>query len=265
MDILVIFAGAATGIVLGLFGSGGSIIATPALLYLLDVTPKSAIAMSLGIVAVTATIAALDHWKRGNVDVSVAAVFGLFGVAGTYAGARLGVVTPVAIQLTVFALVMVAAAWRMLKPARLAIPASGNVSMSGNAAALPCSGLFSPCMAHMALHGIGVGVLTGFVGVGGGFLIVPALVLLSRIPMKVAVGTSLAIVAAKSYAGFAGYMGAVPIDWALMGGFTAVTVVASFAGTRIAHRFSHDSLRRVFAVFLLCVATYILLKSVIGG
>jgi hypothetical protein len=120
-------------------------------------------------------------------------------------------------------------------------------------------------MAHMALHGIGVGVLTGFVGVGGGFLIVPALVLLSRIPMKIAVGTSLAIVAAKSYAGFAGYMGAVPIDWALMGGFTAVTVVASFVGTRIAHRFSQDALKRGFAVFLLFVASYILLKSVIGG
>jgi uncharacterized membrane protein YfcA len=194
-------------------------------------------------------------------------VFGLFGVAGTYAGARLGVVTPVVIQLVVFALVMYAAAWRMLKPARLAIPASGDASMpvSGGAAALPCTGLFSPCMAHMALHGIGVGILTGFVGVGGGFLIVPALVLLSRIPMKVAVGTSLAIVAAKSYAGFAGYMGAVPIDWALMGGFTAVTVVASFAGTRIAHRFSQDTLKRAFAGFLLFVATYILLKSVIGG
>jgi hypothetical protein len=267
MDILAILAGAATGVVLGLFGSGGSIIATPALLYLLDVAPKSAIAMSLGIVAVTATIAALDNWRRGNVDVSVAAVFGLFGVAGTYAGARLGVVTPVAIQLAVFALVMYAAAWRMLKPARLAVPASGDaaLSASGGVAALPCTGLFSPCMAHMALHGIGVGVLTGFVGVGGGFLIVPALVLLSRIPMKIAVGTSLAIVAAKSYAGFAGYMGAVPIDWALMGGFTAVTVVASFAGTRIAHGFSQDALKRGFAVFLLFVATYILLKSVIGG
>jgi hypothetical protein len=267
MDILAILAGAATGVVLGLFGSGGSIIATPALLYLLDVAPKSAIAMSLGIVAVTATIAALDNWRRGNVDVSVAAVFGLFGVVGTYAGARLGVVTPVAIQLAVFALVMVAAAWRMLKPARLAVPASGDaaLSVSGGAAALPCTGLFSPCMAHMALHGIGVGVLTGFVGVGGGFLIVPALVLLSRIPMKIAVGTSLAIVAAKSYAGFAGYMGAVPIDWALMGGFTAVTVAASFAGTRIAHRFSQDALKRGFAVFLLFVAAYILLKSVIGG
>jgi uncharacterized membrane protein YfcA len=263
--ILAILAGAATGIVLGLFGSGGSIIATPALLYLLDVAPKSAIAMSLGIVAVTATIAALDNWRRGNVDVSVAAVFGLFGVAGTYAGARLGVVTPVVIQLVVFALVMYAAAWRMLKPARLVVPASGGatVSASGGAAVLPCTGLFSPCMAHMALHGVGVGVLTGFVGVGGGFLIVPALVLLSRIPMKIAVGTSLAIVAVKSYAGFAGYMGAVPIDWALMGGFTAVTVVASFVGTRIAHRFSQDALKRGFAVFLLFVASYILLKSVL--
>jgi uncharacterized membrane protein YfcA len=265
MDVLAILAGMATGIVLGLFGSGGSIIATPALLYLLDVEPKSAIAMSLGIVAVTATIAALDNWRRGNVDVSVAAVFGLFGVVGTYAGARLGVVTPVVIQLVVFALVMYAAAWRMLKPARLAVPESGKESLSGNAAALPCTGLLSPCMAHMALHGVGVGVLTGFVGVGGGFLIVPALVLLSRIPMKMAVGTSLAIVAAKSYAGFAGYMGAVPIDWTLMGGFTAVTVLASFAGTRIAHRFSQNALKRGFAVFLLFVASYILLKSIIGG
>jgi uncharacterized membrane protein YfcA len=265
MVFSVILAGLATGLVLGLFGSGGSIIATPALLYLLDVAPKSAIAMSLGIVAVTASIAALDHWKRGNVEVSVAAVFGLFGVAGTYAGARLGVVTPVAIQLTVFALVMYAAAWRMLKPARLAATASGGVSVSGGTLALPCTGLFSPCMGHIALHGIGVGVLTGFVGVGGGFLIVPALVLLSRIPMKTAVGTSLAIVAAKSYSGFAGYMGDVPIDWGLMGGFTAFTVAASFGGTRLAHRFSQDTLKRAFAVFLLFVASYILLKSVISG
>jgi uncharacterized membrane protein YfcA len=263
MGILAILAGIATGIVLGLFGSGGSIIATPALLYLLDVAPKSAIAMSMGIVAVTATIAALDNWKRGNVDVSVAAVFGLFGVVGTYAGARIGVVTPVVIQLVVFALVMYAAAWRMLKPTRIAAHAPGNVSVSGNEAVLGFNGMFSPHMAQMAMHGIGVGVLTGFVGVGGGFLIVPALVLLSRIPMKTAVGTSLAIVAVKSYAGFAGYMGAVPIDWALMGGFTAVTVVASFVGTRIAHRFSQDALKRGFAVFRLFVASYILLKSVL--
>jgi len=263
MDILAILAGLATGAVLGLFGSGGSIIALPALLYLLHVEPKSAIAMSLGVVAVTATVSALDNWRRGRVDARVALVFGLFGVAGTFAGARLGIVTPVTVQLGLFALVMYAAAWRMLKPARL-LASAGIVAADGGAAALGgCRDFFSPCMGHIALHGIGVGVLTGLVGVGGGFLIVPALVLLSGIPMKTAVGTSLAIVAAKSYAGFAGYMGGVPIDWAVMGSFTAVTVIGSFAGAHFSARISQATLKKAFAWFLVVVATYILFKSVI--
>lgn len=266
MDILAILAGLATGTVLGLFGSGGSIIALPALMYLLHIEPKSAIAMSLGVVAVTATVSALDNWHRGLVDLRVAAVFGLFGVAGTFAGARLGLLTPVVMQLGLFALVMFAAAWRMLKPARLVVPsgAGGVVSAGGGTAALGgCRDFFSPCMGHIALHGIGVGILTGLVGVGGGFLIVPALVLLSGIPMKTAVGTSLAIVAAKSYAGFAGYMGGVPIDWAAMGSFTAVTVIGSFVGARFLTRISQDTLKKAFAWFLVVVATYILFKNVI--
>lgn len=110
MSFSVIIAGLVTGILLGVLGSGGSIVTMPALLYLLDVEPKSAIAMSLGIVAITATITALQHWKRGNVNLKVTAIFGLFGVAGTYAGALLGVITPVAIQLGLFAVVMYAAA-----------------------------------------------------------------------------------------------------------------------------------------------------------
>ncbi len=264
MDIFAILAGLATGMVLGLFGSGGSIIAMPALMYLLYVEPKSAIAMSLGVVAVTATVSGLDNWRRGLVDVRVALVFGLFGVAGTFAGARLGLLTPVVIQLGLFALVMYAAAWRMLKPARVAAPASGIVAVGGGAAALGgCRDFFSPCMGHIALHGIGVGVLTGLVGVGGGFLIVPALVLLSGIPMKTAVGTSLVIVAAKSYAGFIGYMGGVPIDWSMMASFTAVTVVGSFIGARFSNRISQDMLKKAFAWFLVVVATYILFKSVL--
>ena len=265
-----LLAGLATGIVLGLFGSGGSIIALPALMYLLHVEPKSAIAMSLGVVAVTATVSGLDNWRRGLVDVRVALVFGAFGVAGTFAGARLGLLTPVVIQLGLFALVMYAAAWRMLRPAapKPASPpgAGGVVALGGGTAALGgCHDFFSPCMGHIALHGIGVGVLTGLVGVGGGFLIVPALVLLSGIPMKIAVGTSLAIVAAKSYAGFIGYMGGVPIDWALMSGFTAVTVAGSFLGARFSTRVSQDGLKQSFAWFLVVVATYILFKSVIGA
>lgn len=265
MGMFAILAGLATGLVLGLFGSGGSIIALPALLYLLHVEPKSAIAMSLGVVAVTATVSALDNWRRGLVDVRVALVFGLFGVAGTFAGARLGLLTPVAIQLGLFALVMYAAAWRMLKPARLTVPAAG-VENVGNVAAIGgCHDFFSPCMGHIALHGIGVGLLTGLVGVGGGFLIVPALVLLSGIPMKTAVGTSLAIVAAKSYAGFAGYMGGVPIDWALMGGFTAITIAGSFVGAHFSTRISQNALKKAFAWFLVAVASYILFNNVIGA
>ncbi|MBZ0095709.1 MAG: sulfite exporter TauE/SafE family protein [Sulfuricella sp.] len=259
MIFLVILSGAITGIVLGLFGSGGSIIAMPALMYLLNVEAKSAIAMSMGIVAVTATISGWDNWRRGNVDLKVAAMFGLFGVIGTYGGARLGVYTPVQVQLTLFALVMYAAAWKMLQIKKQ------PVSQLATAGGPPLSEdeAISAHMGHIAAHGVGVGVLTGLVGVGGGFLIVPALVLLSGIPMKIAIGTSLVIVAAKSYSGFAGYVAAVPVDWSIMASFTAVTVAGSFVGTRIAHRFSQETLKRSFGVFLVFVASYILLKSVV--
>ena len=158
MDILAILAGMVTGMVLGLFGSGGSIIALPALLYLLDVAPKSASAMSLGVVGVTATITAIDHWRRGNVVLRVALVFGLFGVMGTFAGARLGLLTPVIIQLGLFVLVMYAAAWRMLKPVTLnpaqsvATPAGGVVARADGTVALShCHDFFSPGMGHIIL------------------------------------------------------------------------------------------------------------------
>jgi len=264
MIIIAILAGAATGTVLGLLGSGGSIIAVPALLYLLHVEPKQAIAMSLGIVAITATIAALDNWRRGNVDVRVAAMFGLFGVIGTFSGTRLGVHTPVALQLGLFALVMLAAAWRMLKAKKQSVPQTAQLAGAGGPAiSIAENENLKAHMGQIALLGIGVGALTGLVGVGGGFLIVPALVLLSGIPMKTAIGTSLAIVAANSSTGFAGYMGVVPVDWMMMTSFTTVTVAGSFAGTRLAHRFSQETLKRSFGVFLIFVAIYILIKSVL--
>lgn len=258
MSLLAILAGAITGIILGLFGSGGSILTVPALLYLLDTSPKAAIAMSLGIVAVTATISAFDNWRRGNVNLKIALMFSAFGVVGTYAGARVGVHTPAVLQLGLFAVVMYAAAYKMLRPGKAELKPVGAevvhpLRISEN----------SVNMLHIALHGLGVGMLTGLVGVGGGFLIVPALVLLSGIPMKQAVGTSLAIVAAKSYAGFAGYFGAVQIDYALMATFTSIAIGGSFIGTRIAHRISNVVLKQSFAIFLVIVATYILFKSVV--
>ena len=254
--MLILISGLFTGLMLGIFGSGGSIATTPALLYLLDVEPKSAIAMSLGIVAITATISALQHWRKGNVNLKVTAVFGAFGVMGTYAGALLGVITPVTIQLTIFALVMYAAAWKMLKPKHKSV---------GAAAVIDCPN--GDCnefqYTHIAIHGIAVGVLTGVVGVGGGFLIVPALVLLSGLPMKQAIGTSLSIVALKSFAGFAGYAGVVDINYTLMANFTAVAIVASFIGSLISHRLPSTLLQKGFGSFLVVVASYIILKSVI--
>ena len=263
MDMLVIVAGLATGFVLGLLGSGGSIIALPALIYLLGVAPKSALAMSLGVVGVAATLAAVSHGRRGNLDLPVAAVFALFGVMGTYVGTRVGVRLPAVWQLTLFALVMYAAAWRMFRRAPAQAPAAtAGLGVNGGAAALGgCPGWISSCTAHIALAGLGVGLLTGLVGVGGGFLIVPALVLFSGLPMKKAVGTSLAIVAVNAYAGFYGYLGAVPVEWPLMGGFVSMTLLGSFAGTWASHRLSHDALKRAFAWFLVVVASYILIKN----
>jgi uncharacterized membrane protein YfcA len=257
-------AGGMTGIMLGLFGSGGAIIIVPALLYLLHLDSKQAIAMGLGIVALTATVSALDNWRRGNVNLKVASVFGLFGMAGTYAGARLGAEVPAALQLGLFAVVMYAAAWRMLRGGAPKAPAdASDRAPHGSQPVADRNPFVGHRLGRIALVGVAVGILAGLVGVGGGFLIVPALVLLSGIPMKQAVGTSLAIVALNSYAGFAGYLGTVPMDYPLLGAFAAITIAGSLVGTRLAHRFSHDGLKRAFGMFLPLVATYILVKSVL--
>lgn len=254
----MLLSGLATGLLLGIMGSGGAIVTVPALIYLLNVEPKSAIAMSLGIIAITATIAAVQSWRQGNVNLRVTLTFGIVGAVGTFVGARLGVILPVVFQLTLFALVMYAAAWRMLhaQPPRRSVGAAAVGECENG----DCSNF--PYM-HIARHGMMVGVLAGVVGVGGGFLIVPALVLLSGLSMKRAVGTSLSVVAFQSTAGFAGYAGAVPIDYSLLAGFTTVAVVASFLGARIGQRMDHTRLKHGFGVFLVLVATYILIKNLV--
>ena len=257
MSISIIIAGLITGLLLGIFGSGGSIITMPALLYLLDVEPKTAIAMSLGIVAITATVTAVQHWFKGNVNLKITAIFGLFGIIGTFAGAKLGLITPVFIQLTVFAIIMYAAAWKMLNPA----PQHKSVG----AACVECADGFCDDLDYkeIATHGIAVGILTGIVGVGGGFLIVPALVLISGLPMKKAIGTSLGIVSLKSFAGFAGYASAVAIDYSMMAVFTFIAITGSLAGSQIAHYLPANQLKKGFGGFLLLVASYILIKQII--
>ena len=252
MTVWGVLAGLATGFSLGLLGSGGSIIALPALVYLLGVASKSALAMSLGVVGVTAALAAADHGRHGNVDVPAAGLFALFGVGGSLVGSRIGMVTPVLVQMTLFALVMYAAAWRMLRHAS----APHVPSVVASRPAKPFRRVI-----RIALAAVGVGLLTGLVGVGGGFLVVPALVLFSGLTMKRAIGTSLAVVAANAGAGFYGYLGKVPIDWTLMEVFVGTTLLGSVFGTQLSSRLSHGSLKRGFAWFLVFVASYILLKN----
>lgn len=258
MSFLVLLAGAATGLLLGILGSGGSIVTMPALIYLLDIAPKPAIAMSLGVVGLTAGIAALQHARLGGVNLRIVLIFGLFGAAGTFAGARIGVVMPETLQLMMFALIMFVAAYKMMPRRRAALAAAGEAtSMASDDGAVQ-----SLRYGHIAMHGILVGVLTGIVGVGGGFLIVPALVLLSGLAMKEAVGTSLAIIALKSAAGFAGYVGAVAVDLELMAAFSAVAIVAGFIGGLISHRMPEKVLKTGFAVFLFVVASYMLFQEI---
>src|SRR5688572_11953769 len=173
------------GLTLGLLGAGGSILTVPVLVYVLGVATKPAIAMSLPIVGTTSLVGAISHWRSGNVELHTAVSFGAIAMVGSYAGARLSIFMSGGAQLALLGIVMFGAAFSMLR--------------GGATPATPSPDHPSPTTrrrrALLAATALGVGVLTGLVGIGGGFLIVPALVLLAHVPMKHAVGTSLVVIA----------------------------------------------------------------------
>lgn len=238
------------GLSLGMLGGGGSILTVPIFVYLLDFSAKPAIAMSLLVVGVTAAVGTLSHWRSGNVEVRPALLFGAAAMAGAFAGARLAAHISGGLQLLLLGLVMLAAAGSMFRrPSNSAD--TGLASAGSRRASLPVLGLV----------GLGVGVLTGVVGVGGGFLIVPALVVLTGLPMKHAVGTSLLVIAMNAAAGFAGYLGQVSIPWGFVGSFTAVAVTGILAGSYLIRLVSADALRRAFAVFLVIVGGLVLYQN----
>ncbi|MEP6989596.1 MAG: sulfite exporter TauE/SafE family protein [bacterium] len=250
MIVLGYALAALIGLSLGLMGGGGSILTVPIFVYVLGFDPKLAIAMSLPVVGITSLVGALGHWRVGNVRLGTALLFGAIAMVGAFAGARLAVFVSGVFQLSLLAMVMLAAAVSMFRSARRsgthAIPEDDERSMS------------LPLLIPVAL---GVGVLTGLVGIGGGFLVVPALVLLGRVPMKKAVGTSLLVIAMNSASGFAGYLGTVQVPWGFMAGFTAVAIGGILAGTALVRFVSQRALKQAFAVFLLAMGTFILYKN----
>lgn len=232
------------GLSLGMLGGGGSILTVPVLVYILGFAAKPAIAMSLPVVGITSLISAAFHWRLGNVRVSTALTFGLMAMAGAFGGAKLAVLLSGAIQLALLALVMLAAAVSMLRGTR-------NEVVSGE----------PPRRALLVPVALGVGVLTGLVGIGGGFLVVPALVLLARVPMREAIGTSLFVIAMNAASGFAGYVGTVDIDWGFLAGFTGATVAGAIAGTMLVARVPQAALKRGFAILLLVMGSFMLFKN----
>ena len=236
------------GMSLGLMGGGGSILTVPVFVYVLGFAAKPAIAMSLPVVGATSLVGALGHWRAGNVAGRVGLLFGAAAMVGAFAGARLSVFLSGAVQLTLLAGVMLTAAISMLR------------SRAGTAAETAEVDRPLP-FGTLAVVGFFVGVLTGLVGIGGGFLIVPALVLLGRVPMKQAIGTSLFVIAMNSASGFAGYAGSVEVRWGFVAAFTGVAIAGIVVGTSLVRFVSAATLKRGFAVFLLVVGVLILYQN----
>lgn len=244
------------GLSLGLMGGGGSVLALPVLVYVMGVPPKSAIAMTLVIVGTVSLLGLVPHWRAGNVNLKTAFVFGAATMAGTFTGAKIATLPIVSetFQMLLFAVVMVLAAGFM-------IYRSSRPIESGDPLALYPKPVCRYCWLWLLSEGLLVGVLTGLVGVGGGFAIVPALVLLAKVPMKQAIGTSLLIIVANSIAGFLGYLGSVSLDWHLMVSFIFAASLGTLPGAYLARYVSAQRLQKSFGYFLLAVAAFVLVQN----
>lgn len=255
------------GGVLGLLGGGGSILALPIFLYVFLVPTKPAIAMSLAVVGMSAFVGFLTHWRQGTVHLRVALPFGACAMIGAFATARLARHVPEGVQLALFGVFALTASILMLRdslrPTGAASRRTGAVSSDASASdggddddagdarfTLP-----------LAIEALGVGALTALIGAGGGFVIVPALVLLARLPIRTAVGSSLFIITMNSLSGFLGYIGQVPIVWNLVGSFTGVAAVGALAGTRVSRHVPQARIKQGFAVMILVLGTYLALRK----
>lgn len=245
---MTIVFGAVIGLVLGMLGGGGSILTVPVLVYLLHMEPHVAVTASLIIVGLNALMGSALHWRAGNVKPKEAFLFGMYGIISSYAGARASTLLNSTLLLVLFALLMLVIALLMLRPK------VGVVS--------------SPTSTRrpwwlVLLGGLGVGLLTGFLGVGGGFLIVPALVLLLGMDMATAVGSSLIVIGLNSAAGIAGHLNShIALPWTEILVFTAIGLSGLLVGTRLARILPVARLQQIFALFVLLLGLALLVLNV---
>lgn len=232
------------GVSLGLLGGGGSILAVPVLVYVARIDVHAAIGMSLAVVGATALVGGLVHARAGRVDLRAAAFFGGAGMLGAPIGAQATHAVSPRVLMLLFAGLMVAVGALMLR-------GRGPGGTGGS----------RPHPAAVPAAGFGVGLLTGFLGVGGGFLIVPALTLLVGLPIHVAVGTSLLVIAANSAAGVVGHLGRGEMPLGLAAAFTATAALGALGGVRLAGALDPGRLRRAFALFVVLVGLLLIAKN----
>lgn len=241
----------AVGLSIGLLGSGGSILTVPILTYLVGQPEKVAIASSLAIVGTVSCVGLVPYaWRRLTHWRSVL-VFGIPGMIGTYGGAWLSVWVAAMVQMLLFALVVLWAAVMMLRPRSVKAESSERPPRA---------------LGKIALDGLAVGLLTGLVGVGGGFMIVPALVLLGGLTMTQAVATSLPIIAMKSYSGFYKYLDVLAelnlaLDWQVIGLFCLLGIVGTLVGSQLSRVIPQQLLQRIFGLFLVAVGLFVTWKN----
>ncbi|MDH6710081.1 putative membrane protein YfcA [Kitasatospora sp. MAA19] len=245
MITLDIAASLLIGVLLGILGGGGSMLTVPILVYLAGQDTKQAITTSLFVVGVTSIAGLISHARAGRVRWRTGTLFGLAGMIGAYAGGRAATYIPDTVLLIAFALMMLATAAAMLRRPRKT-PAQAHRELP---------------LHRLLLQGLVVGAGTGILGAGGGFLIVPALALLAGLPMGIAVGTSLLVIAMNSFAGLAGHISGAHLDWNLALAVTAAAVLGSLIGGRYAGRIPQHALRTGFGWFVVAMGLFVLSRQ----
>jgi len=258
------------GISLGALGGGGSILAIPALVYAAGQAPKAATTTSLVLVAITAAVGIVPHWRAGRVRVAAGTAFGVVGVGGSLLGTRLNSSVNQDLLLLLFSGLMLIAAgamWRRVRRAETGVsvaskrPAAETVSLTGTPDGIPMARARAISVVKVLVAGSFVGMLTGFFGVGGGFVIVPALVLALDFDMIQAAGTSLLVITINSVVALTSRLQGGSIEWRIVVPFVALSLLGVMAGNRLAGSKSPAVLQKWFAGLLVTVAVYTAVRS----
>lgn len=255
---------------LGLIGGGGTVLAVPILIYTFNQDPKSAIGMSLGIVSIVSLLGSYSHFKRGNVKLENAAFFTPFAMLGAFIGAKLATLPIITGNFQMFLFggtVMLASLLMIFKKSQeideeISNNNDSNRKMNLRSRFKQKLVIEWKTILLLGIQGFFVGILTGLVGVGGGFLIVPALVFVGKLPIREAIGTSLVIIFFNSMSGFIGYVGKVPMEWLIMLKFLVLSVIGVWIGVFFGEKVPKKNLQKIFGVFLFFMGMWLIYNQI---